>query len=74
MYEIMVISREIRPLAALYPPPYKKYFKGLRSRASISISALTVRRWRYAHAYGSCALFYCISLKNNYGTLPKLLL
>ena len=32
-----VISREIRPLEALYPlPPYKKCFIGLRSRSPLS--------------------------------------
>ena len=48
-------SCKIRPLAALYPPPppiKKCYISG---------------RWgRYAHAYGICVLFYCISLKKNY--------
>ena len=42
---IWIISREIRPLAASYPPPpTKKCFIGLRSQAL-----------RYAHAYGICA-------------------
>ena len=55
----MVISHEIRPLAALYPPPFP-YKKVLYTAAR----ALSVCRGRYAHAYGICALFYCISLKN----------
>ena len=38
-----VISREIRPLAALYPHTYKKCFIGLRSRALLSIYALSGR-------------------------------
>ena len=40
----------------------KMCFIGLRSRASLSISALRGRRGRYAHAYGICAPFYCLSL------------
>jgi hypothetical protein len=50
----MVISREIKPLAALYPPPLFR-------------AVLRGRRRRYAHAYGNCAPFYCISLNNIYG-------
>ena len=56
-------SCEIRPLAPPRAPPTKKCFIGLRSRTSLSISALSARRGRYAHAYGICAPFYCISLK-----------
>ena len=41
----------------------KIWFIGLRSRASLSISTLSGRRGRYAHACGICAPFYCISLK-----------
>ena len=47
------------------PPPHtKKWFIGLQSRASLSISALNGRRGRDSHAYGICAPFYCISQKN----------
>ena len=48
-----VMSLEIRPQAALYPPPpiQKMCFIGL-------LSALSDRRGRYAHAYGICAPFY----------------
>ena len=48
--------------------PWQRYtprppcFIGLRSRASLSITV--VSGGRYAHAYGICAPFYCISLKN----------
>ena len=49
------------------PPKPKKCFIGLRSRASLPISALSGRQGRYAHAYGFCAPFYWISLKRNYG-------
>ena len=42
---------------------YKMCFIGLRSRASLSISALSGRRGLYAHVCGICAPFYCISLK-----------
>ena len=46
-----VISREIIPLPALYPPPpYKKVL-------------YSGRRGRYAQAYGICAPFYSIGLK-----------
>ena len=39
--QYQVISREITPLAALYPPPIKKLcFLRLQYRASLSISAL----------------------------------
>ena len=41
----------------------KMCFIGLRSRASLSIFALRGRQGRYAHAYGICATFYCIILK-----------
>ena len=41
-------------------------FIGLRSRVSLSISALSGHRGRNAHAYGICASFHCISLKNIY--------
>ena len=63
------MSPEIRPLVALYPPPphiQKMCCIGLRSRATLLISALSGRRGRYAHAYGICTPFYCISLKNIY--------
>jgi hypothetical protein len=66
----MVISREIRPLACsvIHPPPIqRKCFIGLRSQASLSISALSGRREWYAHVYGICAPFFCISLKNIWG-------
>ena len=43
-------------------PPYTMLFS-----AAISISALSGRRGRYAHAYGICVPFYCISLKNMEG-------
>ena len=33
---LSVISREIKPLAALYPPPYKKCYIRLRSRTPLS--------------------------------------
>ena len=48
----------IRPLAAIYHPPYKKCSNGCRVR--------------YANAYAIYAPFYCISLKNDMGgiTLP----
>ena len=45
----------------------KMCFIGLRSWALLSISALSGRRGQYAHAYGICAPFYCISLKIIYG-------
>ena len=51
--EASVISREIRPLVILYPPPIQK-------------RALSGRRGRSAHAYGTCAPFYCISIQNIY--------
>ena len=55
-----VISRQIRPLAALYPlTPLKKVLY----RAAISSFALSGRWGRYTHVYGICAPFYCISLK-----------
>ena len=38
-------------------------FLGLRSQALLSISALSGRWGRYAHAYGICAHFYYISQK-----------
>ena len=38
-------------------------YKNVLYRAAISISALRGRLGRYAHAYGICAPFYCISLK-----------
>ena len=41
-------------------------FLVLRSRASLSISSLSGRRGRYAHAYGICAHFYWISLKKKH--------
>ena len=44
------MSFDIRPLAALYPLPHTK-------------NVLYLGIW-YAHAYGSYAPFYCISLKN----------
>ena len=50
-----VLSLEIRPLAALHPPPgplCKKYFMGCKWCA----------QW-CAHSYSICASFYCISLK-----------
>ena len=63
-----VISREIRPLTALYPfPPKKMSFIGLRSQASLSISAPSGLQGRYAHAYGIFAPFYYIILKQNVG-------
>ena len=49
------MSLEIRPLAVLYPSPHtKSCFIGLWSQASLSISALSGRRGRYAHSYGIC--------------------
>ena len=53
-----VISREIRPIAALYPPTQKKYKKN----CSIGLlrSAISDRRGRYAHAQGNCTPFYYI--------------
>ena len=59
----LVISRD--PWQRYTPPqPHtKKCFIRLRSRASLSISALSGRRGLYAHAYGIYAPFYCISLK-----------
>ena len=58
-YLFLIISLEIGPLAALYlPPPYKK--------CALQGSALGGRKRWYPHAYGICALFYCISLKNIY--------
>ena len=58
-----VISRENRPLAALYPPPIK--VNALYS-AAISSFALNFRsQGRYAHAYGIC-LLYLISVKIKY--------
>ena len=54
-----VISRVIRPLAALYPHP--------SHTKKCSISAISDRRGRYALTYGVCVSFYCISLKNIYG-------
>ena len=39
------MSVEIKPLAALYPPPPHK------KCTSLTISALSGRRGRYAHAY-----------------------
>ena len=66
--KIWVISREIRPLAALYPPPpYKKVLY----RAAISSFALSGRRGRYAHAYGICTSFYCISLNAARGLISR---
>ena len=59
--EYKLISREITPVNT------KKFFIGLRSRASLSISALSGRQGRNTHAYGICTPFYCISLKNIYG-------
>ena len=63
---VVLYSREIRPLVALYPlspgpgPPHTKTcFMGLRYRSPLSVVAGSV-----AHVYGICAPFYCISLKN----------
>ena len=54
------MSLEIRPLAALYlPPPLQKNV--LHRVVFIGSPG------RYAHAYGICTPFYCISLKNIYG-------
>ena len=62
------MSLEIRPLAALFPLPHTKIcFLGLPSRASLSISDLSGRWGRYAHAYSICAPFYCISVKKYMG-------
>ena len=47
------------------PPIIKKCFIGLRSRASLDRCSQSSPR-RYTHAYGICAHFYCISLKNIY--------
>ena len=60
-YFFLVISTEIRPLAALYPTHKKVWFIGLRSRASLSISALSGRR-------GWCAFapIYIVSVKKIY--------
>ena len=58
---ILVISREITPLAALYPPPIQKV--KVLYRAAILSFALCGRRGRYAHAYGICSCFYCIWVK-----------
>ena len=59
-----------RPLAILYPLPPIKI---ILYRAAISSFPLDRRsQWspgRYAHAYGICAPFYCISLKKVYGVL-----
>ena len=63
------------PQSIFYPPPppfieniplFKKIicFLGLRSRASLSISALSGRRGRCAHAYGICA-HSIVSVKKN---------
>ena len=41
-------------------------FLGLRSRALLSISALSGRRGRFAHAYSICARFYYISQQKKY--------
>ena len=51
------MSLEIRPLEALYPPPppYKK--------CALKGCDLSGPRGRYAHAYGICAPFDCMSLK-----------
>jgi hypothetical protein len=49
---------KLDPWQGYTPPPYKKVLY----RAAVS------GRWgRYIHAYGICAPFYCISLKNIYG-------
>ena len=60
-----VKTLEIRLLVALYPPPSFKDVRGNMAgiQDSLSISALSGRRGQYAHAYGICAPFYCISLK-----------
>ena len=67
---------KLDPLQRYTPPPYtKKCFTGLQSRASLSNSDLLGRQGRHAHAYGICAPFYCISLKQKlYGggiSLPR---
>ena len=64
---MLVMSLEIRPLAALYlPPPLQKNV--LHRVVFIGSPG------RYAHAYGICTPFYCISLKRYIGgggvTLP----
>ena len=48
-----VISRQIIPLAALYPPYKKSALQG----CDIEL------RGGYAHAYDICTTFYCISIK-----------
>ena len=55
----LVISRQIRPLAAFIPTPHIK--------SAISSFALSSLRGRYAHVYGICAPFYCIILKKYMG-------
>ena len=70
IYSKLVISREIRPLSALYPRAPASIQKVLY-RAAISSFApdlpLSGRQGRYAHACGICALFYCMSIKKKYG-------
>ena len=64
LYSIWIISREIRPLAALYPPappPHKKNCFALDLPSQWSPG-------RYAHAYGITPFFF-ISLTNIFGTL-----
>jgi len=59
----MVISREITPLEALYPPPIKNV---LKRAATLSFTLDLRSQWsqgRYAHAYGICDPFYGIILK-----------
>ena len=55
---VQVISREITPLAALYPHPCTK---------KCSRYALSGRLGGYAHAYGICALSIVLVPKNNIG-------
>ena len=61
--QIRVISLEMRPLVALYPSP----IRNILFKATILSFGLDLRtQGRYAHAYGICATFYCISLNNIY--------
>ena len=48
----MVISREIRPLADVYPPPNKENALYRTAISSLVLFAFSDRRGRYSHAYG----------------------
>ena len=54
------MSIEIRPLAPLYFPPS-------HTKKNVLYRSLSGHQGRYAHAYGICTHFYCISLKKIYG-------